>query len=190
MRARAGWAAERPSRPGRRAHRKGRRETRGASPPIFFMQIRIFTIPLQDDGTEQEIMNRFLRGHKILQVDQHFRDHPAGATWCFCIHYLDPGITGTREKRKGKKVDYKTVLSGPAFALFSQMREIRKEIAKTEGLPAFAVFTDEELAKITALPALTAAQLKTIDGFGDKKIERFGIPMLEKLRQESQNNPS
>jgi hypothetical protein len=33
------------------------------------MQFKIFTIPVADDGSATEEMNRFLRGHKVLEVE-------------------------------------------------------------------------------------------------------------------------
>ena len=50
-----------------------------------------------------------------------------------------------------EKVDYKLVLSEADFSLFSRLREIRKQIAIADAVPAYAVFTDEELAGIPFL---------------------------------------
>ncbi|MCB0376036.1 MAG: HRDC domain-containing protein, partial [Sinomicrobium sp.] len=65
------------------------------------------------------------------------------------------------------------------FARFSRMREIRKTIAREEAIPAYAVFTDEELAAIAKMePPLTEAGLKTIKGIGKKKVEKYGAYFL------------
>ena len=66
----------------------------------------------------------------------------------------------------------------PGF-LQDPSRELRrKAIAETEGLPAFAVFTDKELAGIAELENPQLADLKTVKGIGSKKAERFGARIL------------
>ncbi|MCB0290737.1 MAG: HRDC domain-containing protein [Calditrichaeota bacterium] len=136
------------------------------------MQIKIFTIPIGDNGAMQEELNRFLRGNKILEIENHLVSNENGAYWCFCIRYLEktahPGGYA-----KGSKVDYKHVLDDATFQKFSKLREIRKQVAADEGIPAFAVFTDEELAGLAKLEVITAKTMLSVKGIGDKKVERF-----------------
>ena len=61
------------------------------------------------------------------------------------------------------------------------MREIRKEIAKEETLPAYAVFTDEELAGISKLEEISLKKIKSVEGIGEKKVERYGQKFLDLL---------
>ncbi len=46
------------------------------------MQIKLFTIPIGDSGTALEDMNRFLRGNKILEVQNQLISNENGAYWC------------------------------------------------------------------------------------------------------------
>jgi len=50
----------------------------------------------------------------------------AGAYWCFCIEFID-GVQGTVTETgdSRRRVDYKDRLSGPDFALFVQLRDLR-----------------------------------------------------------------
>jgi hypothetical protein len=43
-------------------------------------------------------------------------------------------------------VDYKEVLNEADFAVFSRLRDLRKVIAEKEAVPAYAIFTNEQLA--------------------------------------------
>lgn len=52
------------------------------------MQIKLFTIPVGESGAALQEMNAFLRGHKILEVEEHFVSSKGGACWCFCIRFL------------------------------------------------------------------------------------------------------
>lgn len=58
-----------------------------------------------------------------------------------------------------------------------------KALAADDGVPAYAVFTDEELANITRLPELTAKSMESIPGIGEKKVIRYGRPMIEAYNQ-------
>lgn len=118
-----------------------------------------------------EEMNVFLRSKKVLQVESHLVSNAQGAFWCFCIKYLDDTILADRDKIK---VDYKQVLDEVTFKRFSRLREIRKKVAQDEAIPAFAIFTDEELASLAKIEELTPSAMKTVKGIGDKKVEKFG----------------
>jgi superfamily II DNA helicase RecQ len=146
-----------------------------------FMQFKIFTIPVSDDGTAIEEMNRFLRGHKALEVEQQLISTKVGSQWHFCVKYLAnaaPPIDVARPQNLSR-VDYKEVLDEKAFAVFSALREIRKKIAEEDGLPVYAVFTNEELAGIASLERIAAEGIKKVKGVGEKKVERFGRRLLD-----------
>jgi len=136
------------------------------------VQIKLFTIPVGDSGTAQEEMNRFLRGNKILEVQNQLISNENGAYWCFCVRYIEKAFIPAAEEPKGK-VDYKQVLDEATFKKFSKLREVRKKAAADEGVPAFAVFTDEELAGLAKLETITEKSMYTVKGIGDKKVERF-----------------
>jgi len=135
------------------------------------MQIRLFTIPVGDSGSAQEEMNRFLRGNKILEVQNQLISNDNGAYWCFCVRYIEKAFTPTEEHKS--RVDYKQILDEASFKKFSKLRDIRKRVAADEGLPAFAVFTDEELAGLAKLETITPKGMLSVKGIGDKKVERF-----------------
>lgn len=86
------------------------------------------------------------------------------------------------------KVDYKQVLTESQFAVFSRLREIRKALANEDGVPAYAVFTDEELAGICRLAELTEKSLATLPGIGEKKIIRYGKSMLKRYHTDNNNH--
>lgn len=83
------------------------------------MQIKLFTIPISDDGSAQAELNRFLQSHKVLKTESHFYAVPNGAAWCFCVNYL-PVTSSFTPSSENKKIDYKTVLSETEFTKFSK----------------------------------------------------------------------
>jgi len=136
------------------------------------MQIKVFTIPVGDNSTALSEMNKFLRSKKILEVRENFVSNDNAAYWCFSVRYIEQQFSPSSENRS-KKVDYKAVFDEKTFQKFTKLREIRKKVAAEDGIPAFAVFTDEELAGLAKLDSITTKGMLSVKGIGDKKVERF-----------------
>jgi len=136
------------------------------------MQYQFFTLPVWDSRELQDVMNRFLRGNKILEVEKQLVQNESGAYWCFCITWLEKS-TGGRRSERNKRVDYKQILDEATFERFSKLRVIRKAVAADEGIPAFAIFTDEQLSGLAKLETIDVKSMLSIKGIGDKKVERY-----------------
>jgi hypothetical protein len=54
-----------------------------------------------------------------------------------------PHVAGS----KRAKVDYRELLSAGDFVLFAKLRILRKGMAEREAVPAYALFTNEQLAE-------------------------------------------
>ena len=135
------------------------------------MQIKIFTIPIIGGETILDEMNAFLRSKRVLTTENQLVNNDNGSFWCFCIKYLEEEVKTNKFRRN--KVDYKEVLDEISFQRFSRMREIRKELSREEGIPAYAIFTDEELAGLAKFEKLTEKSMQTVKGVGDKKVEKY-----------------
>ena len=135
------------------------------------MQIKLFTIPAGDSGGSLDELNRFLRGNKVLEVQNELVRNANGSYWCFCVRYIEKSDHVTGDSRK--KVDYRQILDGSTFKKFAELRAIRKKVAAEERVPAFIVFTDEELAGLAKLDKITGKSMLSVKGIGDKKVERY-----------------
>ena len=139
------------------------------------MQIKIFNIPIGADESMMDEMNHFLRAHKIIDVKKELAILGDNSCWTFCITYmLDNKSTDSNRVNGSGKVDYKEVLDADTFERFSLLRKLRKQIADSEAIPAYAVFTDAELAEMAKLSPLTLAEMQKISGIGKKKLEKYG----------------
>ncbi len=152
------------------------------------MQIQLFTIPIYDNGPALDEMNNFLKRHKVLEVENQLISNENGAHWCFCVRYIERNSysTGYRKTR----VDYRQILDETTFQKFSRLREIRKRVASDEGIPAFGVFTDEELAGLAKLETITQKNMLSIKGIGDKKVERFARHFTTKEQKDETTGAS
>lgn len=148
------------------------------------MQIKIFDILASAPEQDLEIVNKFIRGHKVIDIDKQFYVSSDNVGhWSLCITYLLISAqqqNGQFERRE--KIDYKEVLSAEDFEKFTKLRLIRKQLATDDAIPAYAVFTDSELAQIAQLPSIETKLLKQITGIGDKRIAKYGALICERYR--------
>ena len=140
----------------------------------------MFHIPVTDQGELRDEMNHFLANHKVLEIEQTFYQQRNSACWCFCVRYLhEIPDNHTLSANSRQKTDYKQVLNEAEFTIFSRLRECRKTIALNDAVPAYAVFTDEELAGIVKLEEMTPQKMLSINGIGEKKVEKYGKKIVE-----------
>ena len=152
------------------------------------MQIRVFNIPISDSGEMQSEMNRFLSGQRVLEIEQKFYKNEKGAFWSFCVRYIQGSNTFSQSNAIKNKTDYKEILNEQEFTVFSKLREVRKVLAANDAVPAYAVFTDEELAGIARLPNLEVSKLISVKGIGDKKVEKYGKQLIELFNTKQESN--
>ena len=70
-------------------------------------------------------------------------------------------------------------LSAPEAALFNALKERRRDIAKTRGVPAYVIFADRALADMARRKPLTEAEFAGVHGVGEAKLRDFAAPFLE-----------
>lgn len=132
-------------------------------------------------GSAEADLNAFLAAHKILSIDRRFIDQGAESAWCFCIDFLATGRAGN-DGRHGVairgKVDYREVLSADEFAVYSRLRDWRKQISQAEAVPVYTVFTNEQLAQAVQRRAASKADLEQIAGVGDARVQKYGDRLL------------
>jgi superfamily II DNA helicase RecQ len=156
------------------------------------MAFRFFTIPITSADGPTEILNAFLRGHRIIKVDRQLVDQGTSSLWVLCVEYLD-GVNGTdsagRSSGMRAKTDYKEILSESDFAVFARLRDARKAIAQAEAVPVYTIFTNEQLAQMVSSKATTRSALAKIDGLGDARLEKYGKPILDILSTAWKDEP-
>ena len=85
-------------------------------------QYATFILPLATGGEEEEVLNHFLRSHRILQIRHQLVERETGAVWFFLVEYQ--GSTGKDSaERESSPVDYRDVLNPEEFGRFRSLRE-------------------------------------------------------------------
>lgn len=146
------------------------------------MKWMFFCIPARQPGQAGEEMNRFCASRQVVSVDKEFVPDGANSFWSVCVGYRRSGAVATPGKTGIKnKVDYKEVLNEADFAVYASLRELRKQIAAKEGVPAYALFTNEQLSQMVVNRVSSLAQLGRIDGIGRARLEKYGEAFIRLL---------
>ena len=146
------------------------------------MPFRFFQIPTSDSGAAGEELNGFLRSHRIVAVRSELVRLGDTAFWAFSVEYLEGGAKAP--DRVQPKVDYREVLKEPEFKVFSRLRDWRKGVAEKEGVPVYAVFTNEQLAEMARRSPRNRADLAKIEGVGDARLNKYGEAVLRLIEGE------
>ena len=149
------------------------------------MQLKVFSICAQGGDEAAEELNKFLRGQRVIAVERRLIEHAGGAYWTFCVEYLERG--GARggmdvADRARRGIDYKEVLNEADFVVFAKLRDLRKVMAEKEGVPAYSVFTNEQLAAMVTGRVDSQAALGKIDGVGTARLEKYGTSFVDALK--------
>jgi len=152
------------------------------------MPLLFFTVPANDPDRAAAELNQCLATQRVAQVEKNFVTAGGGSFWSVCVTVVEGGAVRRDERsdagrrRAAGSIDYRELLGAEEFALYDKLRSARKQAAEAEGLPTYAVFTNEQLAAMVQQRMTTAAALQAIDGIGEGRIARYGETFLALLR--------
>jgi len=152
------------------------------------LQYASFLLPFHAGSAEQDELNRFLRGHRIVQTRKEPVDSEGASGWAVLVEYLDSPEKSADGQQTRSKVDYKEILNAADFSLFSKLREVRKKLAEENGLPVYAVCTNEQLAEIAKRRPANMTECMQIEGIGQGKADKYVPALLECIKSETDGN--
>lgn len=150
------------------------------------MKYQFFSIPAFDSGIPADELNKFCSQHRVVQVEKHFVENGDTSFWSFCVGYLD--VDNRQGANLRSRIDYREVLNEADFAVFAKLRTVRKQLAEADGVPPYAVFTNEQLAKMVTEKITSKSEMKAIDGVGESRIAKYADAMLEVLLETDSDN--
>lgn len=147
------------------------------------MALRFFVVPVHDSEAFEQELNAFLTRHKVVSTQRQLIDQGVNSFWAICVDYLSQTLSETdaRKDPLRRRVDYKAILPTEEFAVFSRLRELRKELAQSEAVPVYALFTNEQLAQMVQRRCQSESELAQIEGIGESKIEKYSERLLPLL---------
>ncbi|EXI82855.1 MAG: ATP-dependent DNA helicase RecQ [Candidatus Accumulibacter appositus] len=151
------------------------------------MSYRFFAIPACNPGAAEAELNQLLAASRVLSVERQLVAAGEASFWAICVS-LAPGPGPLPDALKAdqgsaRRIDYREVLNDADFAVFVQLRALRKSIAESEAVAQYAVFTNEQLANMVRGRVRTLEALGAIDGVGPARLERYAERFLAVLQQ-------
>lgn len=143
------------------------------------MRLKYFVVPVLDSEAAEQELNRFLAQHQIVTLKNELVQESGGSYWAVSVTYQSS--QGTKPPSGRKKIDYMEVLPPEDFAVFAELRQLRKQFASRDGVPAYRVFTDHQLAALVQGKVRTRSQMAAVSGIGPATVEKYGEAFIARL---------
>ena len=147
------------------------------------MPYRFFTIPIRDESAA-DALNTFLGSHRIVAEKLEFVQDGAHSAWAVAVCYLGAHSRPAAVSDKKSKIDYREVLNEQDFRVYAKLRALRKSLAEQEGVPPYAIFTNQQLAALLEQRVTTVSAMQAIDGIGESRIKKYSSAFLAILSEE------
>ena len=155
------------------------------------MSLHCFTIPALQPEPAQSELNAFLARGQVVGVQRAFVADGSNSFWTVLVE-LAPGAaplpadlrasSAAPARPRSGSVDYKQIFNAADFARYAALREQRRLLAGSEGVPVYAVFSNEQLAEMVRQRVHSRAGLAAIDGVGPARVARYADAMLACLQ--------
>jgi len=96
---------------------------------------------------------------------------------------LQLALPQKEKSKKASRSQQKAMLTEQETEIFEALRQVRREIAEAEDIPAYQVFGDAALIEIAQKLPQTDGEFLAINGVGEVKLAKFGFEFLHCLRQ-------
>ncbi len=87
-----------------------------------------------------------------------------------------------RKEKEKARTRKKTQKERVRDELFEELRQVRKKLARQRGVPPYIIFSDATLEEMAAHRPVTDAEMKTISGVGERKLQLYGDAFMETIR--------
>lgn len=148
------------------------------------MPFRTYFIPLRAPRDVEDELNSFLRSHRVVHLERRWLERPDELGWSFFIEYQEPAPSSSKVKQQsGERVDWRDKLAPADFALFCRLKDWRRGVAEAETVPAFMVFSNQQLATIAERRITSREDLAKVPGVGEAKLQRYSEPLFTVIRE-------
>lgn len=113
---------------------------------------------------------------KINKTGEAFLKKPTDIQFTVKHMYTDDGDEDMIEK---------DAVSTKAFddVLYSQLKALRKKVAKSKNLPPYVIFQDPSLEEMATTYPTNKEELAAVNGVGLGKVEKFGKPFMDLIQE-------
>lgn len=97
-------------------------------------------------------------------------------------------VKKSRLNRYARAINLTTILSYEERILFGYLKKLRKDIADSEDVPPYIIFSDATLLEMVQTMPESKQQLLNVTGVGKIKLEKYGNLFLDKIKEYMINN--
>ena len=147
------------------------------------MKNKFFKIPVSNPNPIETELNSFCSTHSITHSERHFVADSENSFWAVAVTYTDQESQGSPKDKRSKRIDYKEILSSDDFNIYAQLRDLRAKIAEEEGVPLYAVFSNEQISEMAIQKISTKTALLKVDKVGKSRADKYGAAFIEVVKQ-------
>jgi ATP-dependent DNA helicase RecQ len=113
---------------------------------------------------------------KMNEAGKQFLKKPTNIEFTVNHVYTDDGDEDQIEK---------DAVSAKAFddTLYTQLKALRKKVAKSKNLPPYVIFQDPSLEEMATTYPTTNEEMAAVNGVGLGKVKKFGKPFMELIKE-------
>lgn len=156
------------------------------------MKLKFFTINALEPQADQQVLDDFCSRHRLVSVEKQLIEHDDFCFWSVCVSYLDAvPVAGKLNKAVNKRaqIDYREVLGEADFFVYAKLRDVRKDISESEGIPVYGIFSNAQLAEMVKSRIVSLKKMGEISGVGEAKLDKYGQRFLAILKAEFPTHP-
>ncbi|MBL7774376.1 MAG: HRDC domain-containing protein [Saprospiraceae bacterium] len=155
------------------------------------MPVRIFTIPFDEETQtfHDDLVTQFCVNKRVHKIETMFFTRNHQPFWTVAIQYGQI-LSDEKNIRVNGTPAPEQLLDEQQKALLLRMKEWRKGMADTAGLPVYMIATNAQFVSIIQQKCATLESLKLVKGFGKTKMEKYGQALTDMVRQFYHGDPA
>ena len=147
------------------------------------MKLKVFTFRFSEstDGFDDKPMQDFIVDKEVIEFTEHFFIHEKTPYLTVLLSFRDLPPDERRKRHRGK--DPRKELDQRERNIYDALRTWRATRAKQEGIPAYMIANNRQLAEMIKSGIKSKADLSAVRGIGEAKVTQYGEEILDTMAQ-------
>lgn len=147
------------------------------------MDVRVITLRYQDgtQGFSEQALTQATAGREVLEVREHFFTHGNVPHLALVLMLGDGPTTAGASTRVATGPDPAEDLPEEQRGLYRDLKRWRNDRARADGVPAYTIARNTQLAEICRKQPRSLAALREIEGFGEATCAKYGKEIVERM---------
>lgn len=133
-----------------------------------------------DELLLQEYLTESNDIYRLIHVDESAEEILSGNTQIM-MKWSEQKEEAKEAVTKSRKPRTSDVLNSKGLALFTQLRNVRLEIAREENMPPYIIFSDKTLVDMCVKQPFTKEEMLQVHGVGENKYDRYGERFIQSI---------